>query len=139
MSVFVLDASVAIAWLLNEDAGGQADLALTLLVDEDALVPQLWHLEVRNGLLSAIRRGRIEVDAASERLRALYLLPIGTDAEADPDIAFDLARRHALTIYDAIYLELSERHTAPLATLDKALAKAAAGFGLPLVCDLGIL
>ena len=36
-----------------------------------------------------------------------------------------LARRHGLTVYDASYLELAERRTAPLATLDTALAQAA--------------
>ena len=51
------------------------------------------------------------------------------------DIAFALAERHGLSSYDAIYLELAKRHTAPLATLDKTLARAAADEGLPLVCD----
>ena len=135
MSVFVLDASVAIAWLLNEDTGSQADLALARLEDEGALVPHLWHLEVRNGLLVAMRRGRIAGDAAAERLRAMYRLRFRTDEEPDLDIAFSLAGRHALSIYDAVYLELAQRHTAALATLDKALARAAANLSLPLVCS----
>ena len=50
------------------------------------------------------------------------------------DIAFTLAERHGLSFYDAIYLELAKRHTAPLATLDKALPRAAAYEGLHLVC-----
>jgi len=36
-----------------------------------------------------------------------------------------LARRHGLTVYDASYLELAERSTAPLATLDVTLGQAA--------------
>ena len=54
----------------------------------------------------------------------MYDLPIRTDMEPDMDIAFALAERHGLSFYDAIYLELAKRHTAPLATLDKALARA---------------
>jgi predicted nucleic acid-binding protein len=36
-----------------------------------------------------------------------------------------LARKHRLTVYDASYLELAQRETLPLATLDKDLARAA--------------
>ena len=131
MSLFVLDASVAVAWLLSEETASRADLALVRLEDGEALVPHLWHLELRNGLLVAVRRGRFTADGPAERLNALYDLPIRTDM----DIAFALAEKHGLSFYDAIYLELAKRYTAPLATLDKALAQAAADEGLHLVCD----
>ena len=36
-----------------------------------------------------------------------------------------LARRHRLTVYDASYLELAQRESVPLATLDGALRGAA--------------
>lgn len=45
---------------------------------------------------------------------------------------FALAQRYKLTIYDAAYMELAERHDVPLATLDKRLAKAAVEHGLTL-------
>ena len=45
------------------------------------------------------------------------------------------ARLTCPSFYDAVYLELAKRHTAPIATLDKALARAADAEGLPLVCD----
>lgn len=135
MTLFVLDASIALAWLLNEEAGPQADRAWLRLKDGDALVPQLWHFEVRNGLLFAMRRGRIAREASAQLLGALERFAIRTDAEPDPEAAFDLADRHRLTIYDAAYLEAALRNSAPLATLDKALARAAAECGLSLVCD----
>ena len=135
MSLFVLDASVAVAWLLSEETASRADLALVRLEDDEALIPHLWHLELRNGLLVAVRRGRFTADEPAERLNALYDLPIRTDMEPDMDIAFALAEKHGLSFYDAIYLELAKRHTAPLATLDRALAQAAADEGLHLVCD----
>ena len=135
MSLFVLDASVAVAWLLSEETASRADLALMRLEDDEALVPHLWHLELRNGLLVAARRGRFTADGPAERLNALYDLPIRTDIEPDMDIAFALAEKHGLSFYDAIYLELAKRHAAPIATLDKALARAAADEGLHLVCD----
>ena len=135
MNLFVLDASIALAWLLNEEAGLQADRAWERLKDGDAMVPQLWHFEVRNGLLVAMRRGRIARDASAQLLRTLERFPIRTDAEPDLETTFDLADRHRLTIYDAAYLEAAARNSAPLATLDKALAQAAASQGLPLVGD----
>lgn len=57
MSVLVLDASVAVAWLLREQDASTAELVLLRLESDEALVPQLWHLEVRNTLLVASRRG----------------------------------------------------------------------------------
>ena len=135
MSVFVLDASVASAWVLSERTAPGAELALARLETEQALVPHLWHLELRNSLLVATRRARITTEMRTERLDALRDLPIRTDTQPDPAIALTLAEKHGLSYYDAIYLELAKRHTAPIATLDKALARAAAAEDLLLVCD----
>lgn len=135
MSPFVLDASVALAWLSGEEAAPAADTALRRLEHDEALVPHPWHLEVRNGLLVAARRGRCIAGSPVDRLKALSDLLISTDTEPDLDIAFALAERHGLSFYDAICLELAKRHAAPLATLGRALASAAATEGLSLVCD----
>ena len=135
MSHFVLDASVAVAWLLSEKTASKAERALLRLEDEEALVPHLWHLELRNGLLVASRRGRLTADELTERLNALRGLPIRTDTEPDLTLAFVLAEKHGLSFYDAVYLELAIRHSAPMATLDRTLARAADAEGLPLICD----
>jgi predicted nucleic acid-binding protein len=132
VSRFVLDASVAAAWLLDDEDEVRADAALARLETEVALVPQFWHLEVRSALLGAERRGRIRVDEVDERLRRLGELPVRTDAEPHIVTAFALARTHRLSMYDAVYLELAQRSDAPLATLDKALTHAAGAAGLAL-------
>jgi predicted nucleic acid-binding protein len=41
-----------------------------------------------------------------------------------------LARQYQLTGYDAAYLELAIRHRLPVASLDRALSKAALAAGL---------
>ena len=133
MNAFVLDASVAITWLLDDEENPAADAARLRIVDGGAFVPQVWHLEVRNALLVAERRGRLTVASAVERLRSLRELPIYTDAEPDFEAAFELARGHRLAIYDAVYLELARRRNEALATLDAALVRAAAAEGLSLV------
>ena len=43
-----------------------------------------------------------------------------------------LARKHKLTVYDAAYLELAKREGLPLATVDRALEKAAIAEGVAL-------
>lgn len=136
MSPFVLDASVASALLLDENEGAQAEPALVRLQGGRALVPWLWHLEIRNSLLSASRRGRISGAKLAERLEDLQDLPLGTDSDLDLETAFKLAEKHSLSIYDAVYLELAKRHAVPIATLDKALSQAAVRENIPLVCSL---
>ena len=129
MTAFVIDASVAAAWLLDEEE--QAGQGLSQLVEDEAVVPQLWHSEIRNVLLVAERRGRLTVAQAADGLDALKTLPINTDESPDLEAAHDLARNHRLSFYDAVYLELACRRSAPLVTLDAALARAAAAEGLP--------
>ena len=51
MTAFVLDCSIACAWLFDDEARPENDNLLTHLKDGGALVPNLWHLEVGNVLL----------------------------------------------------------------------------------------
>ncbi len=125
MTALVVDASVATAWLLEDEDEPDSIAILDVLRERDALVPQLWHVQIRNALLSAERRGRITPSQTAERLSYLGTLLIHTDHEPDFDAAIALARNHRLTFYDATYLELALRRRLPLATLDNALARAA--------------
>ena len=133
MSAFVLDASVAITWLLDDEENPLAEAARWRIVDGGAFVPQIWHLEIRNALLVAERRRRISAQGAVTRLRSLKELPIYTDTEPDLESAVELARGHHLAIYDAVYLDLARRRNEALATLDTALVRAATAEGLRLV------
>ena len=132
MSGLVVDASVVMAWLFDDEDEPRADDVLELLEEDGALVPQLWHLETRNTLLVAERRGCVAAGGIKERLDALRGLPIRTDADPDLQSAFDLARAHELSFYDAMYLELAKRESADLATLDGPLGRAAVAEGVPL-------
>ena len=128
MTAFVLDCSIACAWLFDDEASPETDNLLTYLKDGGALVPNLWHLEVGNVLLQAEKRGRISATQISGRLELLNKLPITTDTETAPRAfreVMTLARSQKLTTYDAAYLELAIRRGVPLATRDKALVRAA--------------
>ena len=132
MSGLVVDASVVVAWLFDDEDEPRADRVLEQLAEDGALVPQLWHLETRNSLLTAERRGRLSSGEVKERLDALKGLPITTDEDSDLQSAFALARVHGLSLYDALYLELAKREGAELATLDGPLGQAAVAEGVPL-------
>lgn len=129
---FVLDASVTMAWFLNEP-GPPLDDLIDRLVENGAMVPSFWSLEVANVFQIAIRRDRtspVDRDAAFAEIRLLpiFIDDAGRDAIWTGVVA--LSDRHNLTIYDASYLELAVRLSLPLATFDKDLAKAARAEGV---------
>lgn len=132
MSIIV-DASVALAWCLPDEPNPLAERTLDRLAGEDGLIPALFWYEVRNVLLTAERRGRIEAAHADEALFWLREMPFTADPGDDDVRVLALARKHGLTAYDAAYLALALARQAPLATLDGALAQAAGEEGVALV------
>ena len=129
---FVPDASVAAVWLLPDEEAPLADLALGRLMDEEAKVPNLFWHELRNLLLSAERRGRIDERHANESIARLRQLPIHCPGEPDDAHVMALARDHQLTAYDASYLALAIREGCALVTLDRRLTQAASAEGVSL-------
>ncbi len=132
--MFVVDASVTMAWCFEDEATEATDAVLDRLRSERALVPAIWPLEVANVLLVAQRSGRVSEAQIGRFVRLLAQLPVDVD-ETGPDIAslVALGRTHALSSYDASYLLLAERAGLPLATLDEPLTRAATRAGVPLL------
>lgn len=135
---FVLDASVALLWLVPQTnlAGvDYADAVLTALQESQAVVPSLFALETANVVAKVESKG-IVTEADSQRFIALLgQLNIATDQATMGQALGDtlnLARRYRLSAYDAAYLELALRTGLPLATLDADLAKAATTAGVPI-------
>ncbi len=94
-------------------------------------MPALWWFELRNVLIVNERRGRISEPETMVFLRRLERMAISVDHGPVESEVLGLARRHRLTVYDSVYLELARRLALPLLTLDKALARAAAAEGVP--------
>jgi predicted nucleic acid-binding protein len=92
--------------------------------------PWLFWAEIRNILVMNERRGRIEATEVDVTIPALEKLRITLDTTPSSATVMDLARRHRLTVHDALYLELAQRRGAALATLDRALAEAARAEGV---------
>jgi predicted nucleic acid-binding protein len=104
--------------------------------DAGAIVPSLWRLEVANAFQTAIRRQRIDAVYRDASLAELALLPITTDADTNLyawSTTLRLAERFSLTAYDAAYLELAQRRSLPLATLDRDLRTAAPALNIQLL------
>ena len=135
---FVLDASVALLWLVpqtNQAGVDYAETTLKSLIETPAVVPSLWALEVSN-VIAKVESKSIVTEANSQRfINLLARLNILTDQATALHALGDtlhLARRYKISTYDASYLELALRLGLPLSTLDAGLAKAAATAGVPL-------
>ena len=130
---FVLDTSVTMAWLFEDEATRTTEAILDRLKDEEALVPTLWTYEVGNVLLMAERRNRITEAQGRRFTQLLESLPIhisDSHLKSFWNNAVVVAREHSLSVYDGTYLDLAMREGIPLATRDKALRKAARKLGI---------
>lgn len=132
----VLDCSAALAWFFEDEQTPAVKALLERVVASGAEVPSLWRLEIANGLQTAVRRNRITPQYRDATLADLGALSITVDIETDRfawSTTLVLADRFRLTIYDAAYLELAQRRTLPLASLDQPLRNAASAISVPLV------
>lgn len=121
--MLVIDASVAITWILEDESHPLADAAFEQAAPGD-LVPAHWPTEMANALRSAERSRRIDPADTPARIAALHDLRIVVDDAPWADRvgrALGLARQYGLTVYDAAYLELAFRSGARLVTLDREL------------------
>jgi predicted nucleic acid-binding protein len=132
---FVVDASIAACWALQDEHHSGADLALERIRVDEALVPSLWWFELRNILIMGERRKRITESETATFLRSVSRLPMRTDRLPDETVVLRLARTHKLSVYDASYVELAQREGVPLATLDSEMIKAARAENLTLIAD----
>jgi predicted nucleic acid-binding protein len=133
---FVLDASLALAWFFRDEQNAYAHRVLRRLGDDPAIVPDIWILEMVNGVLVAERRGRLtsaDVARVSAELADLPIEPADVTLEQALGPVLDLARAEKLSAYDAAYLELAMREGLPLATQDAALQAAAGRVGVALI------
>ena len=112
MKHFVLDASVALRWLLDDPVSPYAERVKQLLIKgARATVPALWHLEMSNGLANAERRSILSPANIDQAL--LHIEQI-VSQRVDTSSAFVSTRQS-------------------LATLDERLRAAAAQAGVELL------
>jgi predicted nucleic acid-binding protein len=133
----ILDASVALSFIFEDESSPYAEEVIEALKTGSAVVPLAWPLEVDNALLAAIRRRRIQEADAFRYLTVLDTLPLEVDLEVARDALgqriLGLGLTHALSAYDASYLELAMRRGLPLATQDERLLRAAGAAGIEIL------
>ncbi|WP_407050518.1 type II toxin-antitoxin system VapC family toxin [Methyloraptor flagellatus] len=135
MTIVVVDASIVIAGSLRDE--NRDDRALAFRVFEQirqgsGLAPSQWWAEIANTLVVALRRNRLQAEEIAPILDDVAALAVTCEPASlrATLAATTLAQRHGLTVYDAAYLELALRTKATLASLDRAMLRAAADEGV---------
>ena len=119
----VVDASVALKWVLDEPDAAAADT----LLDETLIAPSLWLVEAANALWKRAQRRELTPDEAAERLAELANAPVvTTPLEADLPAALALASELGHPVYDCLYLALAVREDAQVVTADSRFVQAVA-------------
>ena len=132
----VIDTSITLVWFFEDERFYVVDAILSDVADHGAIAPSLWRLEVANALQSAVHRKRIATVFRDASLTDLRALMVNIDLETDLHAwatTLHLAERFNLTLYDATYLELAQRLSLPLATLDQELRSAGGALGVRLL------
>lgn len=119
MPVTVVDASAIAAVLFDEPEGAPIAASVT----GKLVAPTLLRYELASVCTTKLIRQPAHAREISARHRLLSQLAIDY-AEPDWDQLPPLARRWALSAYDAAYLQLALALKAPLLTLDARLAAA---------------
>jgi predicted nucleic acid-binding protein len=127
----VLDASVALAWVLPGETSDEALRLRNLAVEEPITLfcpPTFWY-EVANALWVAIRRERMSNEAAQQALGALRDFLVESH-EVDAAACLSLSTEYGLAVYDAAYIVLALDRKAPLWSLDREMASVARNMGI---------
>ena len=120
MTRYVIDASVAVEYLLRTPAGLQVT---PLLNDAFLMAPELMAVEV----ISALRRAVAKKNIAE--IRAVAAIEDLSDWQVDRISHRSLARlawryRHNASAYDAFYVATARLYDVPLLTADGPLSRA---------------
>ena len=121
----VVDASVAVKWLVEEE--GSAVAGQLLGGDHELFVPRLLASEVGNALWRKVRTGQLERSRAGTLADAMPEMAVRW--MDDEDVSADAVRLSVALerpVYDCVYLALAHRIGATLVTADTRFANALA-------------
>jgi predicted nucleic acid-binding protein len=116
--VIIVDASVAVKWVVDEP---DADAAVELL-ERPLAAPALWLAEVANALWRKRRRGDLDEAEVRDACRAILRAPVSTiDLDVLSLAATALALRLGHPVYDCFCLAAAELHDSHVVTADRRL------------------
>ena len=121
----VVDASVAVKWLVEEEHSDAADRLLG--GNHELFAPRLMASEVGNALWRKVRMGELERSRAGALAAAISEMAVRwtEDEEVGPD-AVRLSLALDRPVYDCVYLALAHRLGATLVTADVRFVNALA-------------
>ena len=123
----IVDASVGCKWFFEENLQEKAHALLRAMWKRKILltVPEFFYLEFANICWKRVRRGLIHSEIAVQTLDRALKLPLDRyrDRELAP-AALQNAALFDISVYDGLYLSLSQFYTAPLVTADEKLVEA---------------
>lgn len=118
MSVFVVDVSVAVKWMLPEPLA--ADAVRLQSPDHQLHVPAFFDVELTNVLWKKVRQEVLDYVQASWLVNQLPSLPLTRHSDASlVAAAFDIAQHTGRTVYDCMYLALAVRLVGRMVTADE--------------------
>lgn len=120
--LYVIDAGVVVKWFIPEDDSDIAHELLTRYLQglDTLIAPDLLVSECSNVFWRRQRQGDITLEEATESMADLLALNIPlTPASSLVHDALQLAIRHERTVYDSLYLTLSEERNCPVITADE--------------------
>ncbi len=124
----VVDASVALKWVLEEDLTDEALALRERWIEsvELTISAPFFRSEVTNALHRAMRRGHLESTAASSGLGFLLASTAIEEPSGLYGRAFEIAAELSQgATYDAHYIALAEHHACDMWTADRRLVRAA--------------
>jgi predicted nucleic acid-binding protein len=117
----VVDASVAVKWVIDEEGSEAA----SLLAGESLSAPELLLAECANALWAKARRREMTGEEVLERLALLRSAPVRlVPLEELVEDAARLAVALDHPVYDCLYLALAVREGTRLVTADQQFARA---------------
>jgi predicted nucleic acid-binding protein len=122
-SAFIVDASVAVKWVVDE----QFSDAARLLAGARLYAPDLLYIECANILWKKAVKGDVTHSQAARALKELRTSPV-TIVASGPLLEKALAMAGVLRhpVYDCVYLALAAEKKMPLVTADERLARVVA-------------
>ena len=137
MSLFIVDASVAVKWFLPEAHSQEAQRLLNGI--HILFVPDLVFSEVGNILWKRVRVGDITSEEAHNILQTFGTLPLQVSPSWPLTLAaLEIACRLQRTVYDSLYLALAVREQGVMVTADEKFYNALQNSPLvPYLCWIG--
>lgn len=126
MKKYVVDSSVSLKWLFDEEDSSVARLILQLFVkDQIALfVPTLWEYEIVNALSSAVLRKKIDDKRASRYLKRILSVKLSRVSMLDllPKV-LENSQKFQISGYDSAYVTLASENDMVLISADDKLVQ----------------